>query len=131
MKNQVGLGFKVDKTIALDFDGVIHAYRNGWEGITAIRDKPVEGVREAIKILRHRGYKILVYSTRCSTPQGRQAINEWCKKWFIKVDGLSVEKPSCVCYVDDRAIKFNGDWKKTINDIVTFKNYIEEERKNE
>ena len=85
MKNQVGLGFKVDKTIALDFDGVIHAYRNGWEGITAIRDKPVEGVREAIKILRHRGYKILVYSTRCSTPQGRQAINEWCKKWFIKV----------------------------------------------
>ncbi len=130
MGNQVALGFRKDKTIALDFDGVIHAYRNGWEGITAIRDKPVDGAREAIKILRYKGYKVLVYSTRCSTHQGRQAIKEWCKKWFIKIDGLSVEKPSSICYVDDRAVKFDGDWKKTINDIITFKNYIEEERKN-
>ena len=129
MGSQVALGFKVNKTIALDFDGVIHGYRNDWEGITAINDRPVEGAREAIKLLRHKGYQILVYSTRCSTQRGRQAISEWCKKWFIKIDGLSIEKPPCLCYVDDRAIKFNGDWKKTINDIVTFKNYIEEKRK--
>ena len=108
---------------------MIHCYRNGWEGITARNDRPVEGVREAIKLLRFKGYQILVYSTRCSTQRGRQAIGEWCKKWFIKIDGLSVEKPISLCYVDDRAIKFNGDWKKTINDIITFKNYIDEKRK--
>ena len=129
-QKEITLGFRATttKSIALDFDGVVHSYRNGWEGITSIRDRPVEGAREAISMLRYKGYKILIYSTRCSTPQGKQAIRDWLKKNHIKVDGLSTEKPSCMCYVDDRAIKFNGDWKKTINDIMTFKNYIEEGR---
>jgi len=56
---------------------------------------------------------------------GRKALHKWLKKWKIKVDGIATEKPPCICYVDDRAVLFEGDWKKTINDILTFKSYIE------
>ncbi len=119
---------KYQPTVALDFDGVIHAYISGWQGMTVIPDKPVIGVKQALEILKLEGYKVIIYSTRGSTPQGRKAMQKWLKKWRIKVDGIVTEKPPCVCYVDDRAILFNGNWDKTINDILNFENYIERDK---
>ncbi len=116
-----------EKTIALDFDGVIHSYTSGWQGISVIRDKPVNGAERQINLLRMSGYKVIVYSTRCATSQGRKAMKIWLKRWGIKVDGIVTEKPICLCYVDDRAILFDGNWRQTFNDIITFKNYIERE----
>lgn len=112
-------------TVALDFDGVIHSYTSGWQGITVIPDKPVKGVAWAIELLRSNGYKVVLYSTRCAIQKGRQAIKNYLRKWNIKVDEIVVEKPVCICYVDDRAILFNGNWEQTFNDIITFENYIE------
>jgi len=104
---------------------VIHSYTSGWRGSAIIPDKPVKGVERAIALLRSMGYKIIIYSTRCATPQGRKTMKAYLKRWNIKVDGIATEKPGCFCYVDDRAITFSGDWDKTINDITTFRSYIE------
>jgi len=125
--NAIALGFTKNASIGLDFDGVIHGYKNGWQGISNIKDKPVKGVKSAIILLRSKGYKILIYSTRCVKQEGRKAISDYLKKWEITVDGISKEKPACMCYVDDRSIQFNGDWPKTIKDIVGFENYIDKE----
>ena len=122
-----------ESAVGLDFDGVVHSYKSGWKGEFIISDPPVKGVKWAIDQLRRvAGYKVIIWSTRCKTSLGKAAIEKWLAKWEIKVDDVVSYKPVCFCYVDDRAITFNGDWTKTITDIMTFRNYIErKEKKNE
>lgn len=62
------------KTIAIDFDGVIHKYSKGWHDGTCY-DKPVDGVFDAIKSLVEQGYSVFILSTRNS----RQI-----KNWMIE-----------------------------------------------
>ena len=117
---------KYESAVGLDFDGVVHSYTSGWKGADIIPDPPVKGVKWAIDQLRRvTKYKVIVWSTRCKTEHGREAIRKWLAKWEIKVDDIVSYKPVCFCYVDDRAITFNGDWVKTYLEIVPFRNYIE------
>ena len=95
------------KTVVLDFDGVIHSYTSGWICDTVIPDPPVPGIREAIADIR-KDYRVVVVSSRCSTEKGCAAIASWLSKYGIEVDDIAKEKPPAVCYVDDRAICFDG-----------------------
>jgi len=113
------------KTIVLDFDGVIHSYISGWKGADCIPDPPLPYVKEAVDILRHEGYEVVIWSTRCTYPLGRQAIKDWLKKWDIEVDSMIAVRPPCICFVDDRAITFKGDWRQTMIDILDFKSYLD------
>ncbi len=108
------------KTICLDFDGVIHSYRSGWQGEATIPDPPIHGVREAIEHLRKR-YRVVVHSARSRTEDGRQAISRWLAKHDIEVDEICAHKPPAFVYVDDRAIPFQGEWSQTIADINDFR----------
>jgi predicted phosphatase len=107
-------------TIAIDFDGVIHAYKNGWQG-NANLEPPVPGAVDALNALG-KVYKVVVYSTRAQTTEGREAIAGYLKKIGVKETlEITDKKPIAVCYVDDRAIRFRGDWLKTINEIRDFR----------
>ena len=50
------------KTVAVDFDGVIHAYGKGWLDGT-IYDKPVPGAFSALSMLMDR-YAVFIHTTR-------------------------------------------------------------------
>lgn len=67
-------------TIAIDFDGVIHAYTQGWKDGSCY-DKPVKGVFEAIKTLMDSGYSVFVFSTRKP-----KQIKRWIKEWAYESD---------------------------------------------
>lgn len=95
------------KTVVFDFDGVIHRYSTGWIRDTVIPDPPVPGIREAIAGIR-KNYRVVVVSTRCATEEGRAAIESWLYKYDIEVDDIKKEKPPAICYIDDRAICFDG-----------------------
>lgn len=113
------------KTIVFDFDGVIHRYSKGWQGIDDIYDEPVEGIKEVIEELR-KEYEVVIVSTRTANKDGETAIKQWLQKYEIVVDRVLKEKPPAILYIDDRAICFDGNTKTLIDEIKNFKTWQED-----
>lgn len=109
------------KTVAFDFDGVIHSYTSGWLGPDVIPDPLVPGIKEAIERIRNSGYEVLVCSSRCRYVSGIVAIEEYLSNNNIIVDGICSQKPPAVCYIDDRAICFDGHPETLLSKIQNFK----------
>ena len=106
------------KTIAVDFDGVIHAYSKGWHDGT-IYDEPIEGAIESIERLLKRGYKVAIFTCRAETIEGAEAVANWIDnhltfkkpEYTIHVTNI---KPKAIAYIDDRGIRFTN-WKDVMN----------------
>jgi hypothetical protein len=111
---------RLSRTVCLDFDGVLHSYRSGWRGVEVIPDPPIHGTREAVARLRQQ-YRVVVYSARCRTPEGRRAVEQWLARHDIQVDEVCDYKPPALVYVDDRAIRFRGDWEQALTEIRDFR----------
>lgn len=107
------------KTVAVDFDGVIHAYTSPWVAPHVIPDGPVEGAIEWLYSTIQR-LDVVIFSTRCRTWRGRRAMRRWLKKhaeglWreSLGLRGLedirfSYRKIPALVYLDDRARRFEG-----------------------
>lgn len=108
------------KTVCFDFDGVIHSYISGW------RRAGVIGIKEAIDQLRDNGYEVVISSSRCSSELGCQDIEKYLKQYDIEVDNIVNEKPAAVCYIDDRAICFDGDASSLFEKVENFHTWQEE-----
>lgn len=107
-------------TVVFDFDGVIHNYKNGWKGPDIIDDEPVPGIREALINLKQAGYKIVVVSARCGYPGGKESIIKWMDKYGLYIDDVVMEKPPAICYIDDRAICFDGHPETLLEKVKNF-----------
>lgn len=105
------------QTVIIDFDGVLHSYKSGWKGAAVIPDPPTEGAREAIAEIR-KTYVAIVVSSRCHQPGGIEAIREWLALHGIEVDDVTNDKPPHIVTIDDRALRFEGDWADTISRIA-------------
>lgn len=119
------------KTVVFDFDGVIHSYTSGWQGIAEIPDPPVEGMREAIEEIRAAGFEVVVVSTRSKDPIGSRAVEEYLKKHDIEVDAVMATKPPAIVYVDDRAICFDGNAAALLEKINNFLPWYQKQGKKE
>jgi len=108
------------RTICLDFDGVLHSYRSGWCGAEVIPDPPIHGTRESVARLRQQ-YRVVVLSARCHTAAGRQAVASWLDRHGIVVDEVCEHKPPAHAYVDDRAVRFRGNWDTLLDEIRDFR----------
>ena len=113
----------MNKTVVFDFDGVIHSYASGWQGIDVIPDEPVQGIKEALEEIHNAGYKVVIVSTRCTDFVGEEAIIKWLIKHGLicYVDKVCKEKPPAIVYIDDRAICFDGKPETLLNRIEDFK----------
>lgn len=115
------------KTVVFDFDGVIHSYTSGWQGIDVIPDEPVDDIRGVINNIRNAGYEVVVVSTRCHKIAGIEAIHRWLEIHDIEVDFVMAEKPPAHVYIDDRAICFDGDVFSLLDKIERFKPWYKKE----
>lgn len=106
-------------SVVFDFDGVISENRNGWEGVSVINERPVEGIKEAIDEIREH-YKVIILSQRCSTVNGLNVLKDWLDGYDIRYDDLTDVKPQAVAYIDDKAICFNGNSKNLLKEIQNF-----------
>lgn len=113
------------KTICIDFDGVIHDYSKGWQGVDVF-DKPVSGAREGTAALKEQGWMIIIYTTRNDTP----ALRQWLQENHITYDhinnnpnqpeGSDKGKLIANVYLDDRGILFDGNWEKAVEKTLSF-----------
>jgi hypothetical protein len=108
-------------TLVLDFDGVLHSYTSGWQGVGVINDAPVPGAMEFLSeaII---DFEVNIYSSRSSSFVGRRAMKRWIKKHLFEYWGahpvmgddlfsqikFPSSKPPALVSIDDRAITFNG-----------------------
>lgn len=103
--------------IAIDFDGVIHRYQEGWLG-TEPTDIPMPGVESALKKLKAEGWEIVIMSSR-----DKKFIEPWLKKYNLDqyFDSIHNDKIPATIYVDDRGFRFES-WEQTIEIIEIVKN---------
>lgn len=110
---------KYKPIICIDFDGVIHAYRDGWKD-GQIYDDVVPGFFIwASRAKEH--FKLVIYSSRSKTPEGMAAMAAWLdermERGGVLREHLAMadftfahEKPPAFLTIDDRAICFDGNW---------------------
>lgn len=110
------------KTVAVDFDGVIHSYASGWQGAGVIGDPPVPGAIEWLRsLLPH--FWVVVHSARAKSEQGYWAIRQYLETHGLDIAGIEIshEKPPAIMYVDDRAWRFTGDNFPTVEELRAFR----------
>lgn len=105
--------------LCVDFDGVIHSYDRGWQDgeiYGTVVPGFFEWVKEAGKL-----FEIVIYSARSKTPEGVSAMADWLDAQLLAWQafgnqGSTVlfamvhEKPAAFLTIDDRAVRFDGDW---------------------
>lgn len=97
------------KTICFDFDGVLHSYDRGWTGLVP-EDPPVEGAVEAVRAVKDMGYDVVVHSTRAADAEGIGVTRKWLQQHGFPEMRVSPTKPGADLYIDDRGLRFTGDW---------------------
>ena len=113
------------KTIAIDFDGVIHQYSQGWQDGT-IYDPPMEGALDAVKKLASNN-KLVIFSTRAKDPVLRGNMMEWLKDHGFSpyFSNVTHEKVIAHIYIDDRGLRFH-DWSNTM-DTLTEMDFVDDQ----
>ena len=105
-----------EKTIAVDFDGVIHQYSKGFQGLENAYDPPMPGALESLIALKEKGFRLIIVSSRPV---------EIIKQWLIQYqmdrlfDDVSNTKHPARYYIDDHAVRFEKNsptnWQDTLN----------------
>lgn len=145
----------MNKTIAIDFDWVIHKYSKWWSD-GSIYDEPIKWAMEAIKTFMDMWYSVFIFSTRdpkqikkwiyymywrecyswddpmnwmdfsyLDLPFEVKVIsfwNNWFSKFWNKSHSLGITSKKLVAdvYIDDRAFRFEWDWKKTLKSLKPY-----------
>lgn len=94
-------------TVCIDFDDTLVGYKKyGTPG------EWLPGACAALRFFRKKRYTIVIHSCRAQWPEGRAAIVAKMKEIGFNESGRFriEEKPLAVCYIDDRAREFKGDW---------------------
>jgi hypothetical protein len=108
--------------IVLDFDGVIHSYTSGWQGMNIITDPPTDGAVDAVNAYLDAGYQVAVLSSRSHHAGGIEAMKEWMLRYGFPVERIAFpdHKPPALISIDDRGWRFEGEWP-SVDDIQRFK----------
>jgi hypothetical protein len=104
--------------LAIDFDGVVHKYSDGWRK-GEIYDTITPGFFDwALEAQKH--FTLIIHSSRASTEFGKSQIRQWLdlqlQDWEnaggkrpIKIE-ITSAKPPAFLTIDDRCVRFDGHW---------------------
>src|ERR1044072_1200493 len=108
--------------LCVDFDGVIHSYPSDWAGPTVIKDSPVSGAIEWLERVSE-AFDVHIYSSRSKIPKAIDAMATWLYSNGLKTHvNFPVFKPSAFLTIDDRCIRFDGNFDQLPTDyLLSFK----------
>lgn len=134
--------------LCLDFDGVIHRYSEGWKGENNIYDPPTSGFFDWLMGAIPK-FRIAIYSSRSRTQEGIERMVIWIGMYWaswlqesddniekaehalpVGMDLLDViefhsQKPPAFLTIDDRCVRFEGDWNDLpIDELRNFKPWM-------
>lgn len=104
------------QTVCVDFDGVLNNYK-GYDGDNLGTPRP--GAREFLEQLS-KEYDVVVFSVRRYSKIIKWLTDYDLLKYVVNVTSY---KPLAVAYIDDRAIRFNGNYNETLEELKDFKPY--------
>jgi len=106
-------------TVAIDFDGCLHPYTHGWTGHTPADEPPGPGTVDFLMMCKSRGFDLVVFSCRADHDDGERGIRDWLARYGLTdfFSDVTNVKPVACAYVDDRAVRFDGDWMTVLADV--------------
>lgn len=122
------------KRVCVDFDKTINSYASGWTG-EFLPDGPISGAREALRRLCQ-DYEVVIFSCRTHNNDGIvdsvqvNLMKDWLDAHEIPYHDIYVgnRKPVCELFIDDRGLRFEGDWDSTLADALKILSKEEEEK---
>ena len=105
------------KTIAIDLDGVLNEYIGQYKEnkIPDIKN----GAKEFLATLS-KDYNLILFTTRNTKDAKNWLMENNIHEYFLDITNV---KPLAYIYLDDRAVKFNGDYDETLYNIKNYKVY--------
>jgi hypothetical protein len=103
------------KKIYIDFDDILSNY-DDWEDVRNLA-MPKKGVNNFLEKLS-KNYKIYIFTTK-----NREIVYKWMIRHHLNdyIEDVTNKKGAAFVYIDDRAIKFDGDYSKILNELENFK----------
>ena len=127
LKNEGNMqnGFINKKIACIDLDGTLAQYSE-WLGENHFGNA-IPGGANALETLRNNNWLLIIFTTRSN----KDLVRNFLESNNIPFDFINENpyqpsnaiggKPYADLYIDDRAIQFNGDWTKTIEEALNFK----------
>jgi hypothetical protein len=122
-------------TVSIDFDGVIHSYKSGWQGADDIPDEPVFKITQRTErkytsidwlteLVNSDTMNVAIFSSRNNQEGGIKAMQS-----FLLFHGMEYEtlmkiafpehKPPSHVLIDDRCLRFEGEFF-SVDQILKF-----------
>ena len=103
------------KTIQIDLDGVLNTYCGNYDEnkISA----PRKGVKEFLEKLA-KNYQIEIFTVRNIALVEKWLIKNKLDKYITNIS--NIKNPSSTVIIDDRAIRFDGNFDKTYEEVINF-----------
>jgi hypothetical protein len=101
--------------VCVDMNGVLDMY-TGWKDADHW-DRPRAGAIDFLRQLRGNGFRVVVFTTRYADDVWR-----WLHThgFAAYVDAVTDRKPPAHVFVDDRAVRFTGNFAETLRQITDF-----------
>lgn len=103
------------KTLLIDLDGVLNIYTGNYqEGIIPpIKDGAIDFIKDI-----HKNYDLKLFTTR-----DKQLAQKWLMQYGLEdfIQNVTNIKEPCYLYIDDRCIRFNGNYSQLEEEIKNFK----------
>ena len=107
------------KDLLVDFDGTLSQWAYPDIG------EPTQGAARAMRMLRDRGYRIVIWTARMDGSvyslteriKTLYMLQDWLERYNIEYDEIDMYqagKRVAGAYIDDKAIRFGGNWDKVL-----------------
>lgn len=108
------------KTLSIDLDGVLNTYCGNYNEFEI--SPPREGAYEFLQKLSQ-NYKLEIFTVREKNLVQKWLTENGLNEFIQNITNL--KNPYASIIIDDRALKFNGDFNQTLEEIKEFKPHWE------